>query len=198
MKKIIALALVLSLTACEEAPRAYTPAPFAFELVAAQPVMVNVHEVRVVNDYKSTNRRPNVEQEFPVPPAVAVSKWVNQRLKPNPVISANSVLEVVINDASVRETKLDKTKGVKGIFTDDQDARYDVKLSVTFRLFGGGGRGISDATGDVNVTRSRTINEKATVYQREAIYHQMVSDMMVDFDREANARLRTYFAPYLK
>jgi cell division protein FtsX len=68
------------------------------------------------------------------------------------------------------------------LFTDDQDARYDAKIYVTFRLFTGE-RALSDANADIAITRSRSINEQASVAQRESIYHQMTREMMVDFDR---------------
>lgn len=194
MPKILLAALMLGLSACEQAPQAYRPEPFAFETNRAAPIGIRVAEIKVVEDYHSPLRRPNVEQDFPVPPAVAVGKWVNQRLK---ATGTSGVMEVVINDASVKEIPLKKTGGIKGVFTDDQDARYEAKLSVTFRVFTGA-QAISDATGDVIVTRNHTINEKATVFQREAMYHGMTRDMMTTFDSEAQARLRQYFSPYLR
>lgn len=196
MKKIIAVAVMLGLSACAQAPEAYVAGPLTFEK-ASNPVTVNVHEIRVVNHYQAPLKRPNVEQEFTVTPAAAVSKWVSQRLRANPGISANSVLEVTINEASVVEEKLQKTQGFKGLVTDDQDARYTAKLSVTFKHYSAAGVA-SNATGDVIISRARTINERATVYEREAIYHQMTDALMNDFDREANARLRQYFSPYIR
>ena len=108
----------------------------------------------------------------------------------------SGVLEVIINDAAVKEVKLPTAKGVKSLFTDDQDARYDARINVTYRLYTGA-QAISDASGDVTVTRSHSINEKATVYQRQALYQKMTNDMMADFDRESNARLHQYFARFL-
>ena len=161
------------------------------------PAIVNVHEIRVVDEYRPTMRQPYVEQDFPVAPAVAIKKWAHKNLQANHAISANSVLEVSIADASVKETKLPKTKGIKGVFTDDQDARYDARIAVNFRLFNGTDA-MSKANGEVIITRSRTINERATVYEREAIYHNMLRDMMIQFDSEAKSRLHQYFQPYLK
>ena len=197
MKKLLIATLALTLAACQQAPSAFTPGPFAFEVNRMAPMTANVHEVRITSEYQPTMRTPYVEQDFPVAPAIAVKKWVSQRLEPNPAISANSILEVVITDASVKETRLPKTKGVKGVFTDDQDARYDARIAVTFRVFSGD-QAMSSATGDVIVTRSRTINERATVYEREAIYHTMLRDMMIQFDSEAKSRLHQYFQPFLK
>ena len=194
MKKIIPITLALLLTACQQAPNAYVPEPFAFETNAIAPIRLNVAEIKVVNGYTAPLRKPNVEHEFPVTPATAVRQWVNKRLK---AIGSNNILEITIDNASVKEVPLPKTKGVEGLFTDDQDTRYDAKLVVTMRLYSGT-RAMSDASADITITRSRSINEKATVFDRERLYHSMVREMMASFDGEANKQLRQYFSNYLK
>ena len=194
MKKCIALILIALLTACENAPSAFVPGPLAFESTIAAPMRIHVAKIEVLNHYQSPLRRPNMEQDFPVAPAKAIEKWVARRLS---ATGSSGVLQVIIHDGSVKETPLRKTPGVKGLFTDDQDARYDAKLAVTFRLFDGTSIA-SAATGDVEVTRFITINEKATVFERERIYHQMTDAMMNDFEREANARLHQHFSAVLK
>lgn len=197
MKKVLFLTLLVLLTACKQAPSAYEPPPFAFENGATAPRRVSVREIRVVDAYSTPLAKPNVEHEFPVTPESALKSWVSHRLHANPSISADSRLEVIIRDASVIETPLKKTEGVKGFFTDDQDARYDARIVVTFRLFGGGSLA-SVATGDVEITRYVTINEKASVFERQRIFHQLLEKMMLDFDREANARLNQYFSNVVK
>ena len=193
MKKILIAALTFLLVGCEQGPTPFVAAPFAFEQSTTAPMGMSVSRITVSDAYHPTLKRPYVEQEFPVAPSTAIHKWVDRRLK---ATGTSGVLEITINDASVKEVSLPKTKGLKGLITDDQDARYDAKMAVSFKLYGGGG-GISDASADVTISRSRTINERATVYQREAIYHQMMVEMMNDFDRETNARLRQYFSNYL-
>lgn len=194
MKKIIALiALSLALTACEDAPQPFKPEPLAFEQSSIPPLNVNVATIKITDNYHPPLTHPNVDQDFPVAPDSAVRRWVAARLKAS---GKSGVLEVVINDAAVKEVKLPTTKGVKGLFTDDQDARYDAHIAVTYRLYTGA-QAISDATGDVEISRSHSINEKATVYQRDALFQQMTNDMMNSFDSESNARLRQYFARFL-
>ncbi len=194
MKKLLIATLALALSACQNAPEAFSPRPFAFEVNRMAPLNVNVAEIRITDAYQAPMRRPNVEQDFPVSPANAVRKWANSRLRAS---GTKGILEVVIEDASAKETALAKTKGVKGIFTDDQDARYDARINVTFRAFNGTDA-LSTASGNVVITRNQTINESASVNQREAVYHQMLSEMMMNFDSEANARLRQYFSTYLR
>lgn len=194
MKKIITLTLIAMLTACQQAPVGYKPEPFAFELAPNNIIGVNVAEIRVIETYQAPMRRPNVEQDFPVPPASAVKKWVAKRLR---ATGQKGVLEITISDASVKEAPLPKTPGLKGLFTDDQDARYDAKLAVNFSLRTGT-QNLADATSDVAVTRSQSINEKATVDDRARLYHTMTREMMASFDHESEARLHQYFAAFLR
>lgn len=193
MKRCAIFALAIILVACEQAPSAFVPAPLAFEQNLAAPTGIKVGEIRIIDHYRSPLHRPNIEQEFPLPPALAVRKWVDARLK---ATGSSGVLEVNIDKASAIATPLPKTKGLKGLITDDQDTRVDATLVVVFKLYTGA-QAISDASGTVEIRRSRTINERATVYEREAIYHQMTNEMMVDFEREANARFSQYFKTFV-
>ena len=194
MKKIIAiLALTLTVAACQEAPEGYKPGPLAFEQSSIPPLNVNVATIKITDGYHPPLRAPNVDQDFPIAPDSAIRRWVAARLK---ATGSSGVMEVIINDAAVKEAKLPTTKGMKGLFKDEQDARYNAHIAVTYRLYTGD-QAMSNASGDVEVTRSHTINEKATVYERDALFQQMTQDMMADFDRESMGRLHQYFAPYL-
>ena len=192
MKKILALIATVLLAACQTAPLGYTPGPFSF--AGKPPLRINVAEIRIVENYKPTLALPNVDHDFPVPPADAIRQWAKQRL----VASGSSgVLEVVIDDASVKEVKLPKTEGIKGLFTDDQEARYDAQVNVTLRVFSGA-QGLSDATGDIVISRSRSINEKATIDQRTRQFHGMTRDIMTTFDTLAEQHLRQYFVRFMR
>lgn len=196
MNKALLFTLSIALLgACAQAPEVFKAGPLAFELEQGV-THLSVNEIRVLNYYQSPIKRPNVEQEFPVAPSAAVSTWVSKRLRANPG-NNQGILEVTIHEASVIEQALPKTEGFKGLITDDQDARYTAKLVVSFKHYPAGSSA-ANATGDVTVSRSRTINERATVSEREAIFHQMTNTLMTDFDREANSRLRQYFATYIR
>ena len=192
MKKILVILGVLLLAGCEQAPPAFVPDPIDFS--GKPTIRVDVAEVRFVESYKAPLREPNVEHLFPTPPAVAVKQWLKQRVF---AVGTSGVLEITVNDASVKEVKLPKTQGIQGLFTDDQDTRYDANLSVSLRLFNGTDS-MSVASGDVIISRSRSINEKATVNDRERLFDAMTKEMMMTFDQQATERLRQYFASYLK
>ncbi len=189
MKKILALvATVLLATACTEAPASTALAPIRF---TQPPMKVSVAQVRVEN---LTPALPGaVDAQMPTPPAAAVTQWVNDRLV---AAGSSGYMVVSMQNASMIETKLAKTDGIKGFFTDDQDAKYTGTLVVNFRLF----NGISTtpvAEANVNVARGRSINEDATLAQRELFYHQLVSDMMQAFNGEAETQLRRFMGTYM-
>ena len=192
MKKLFALVITALLVACQPAPSGFVADPISF--ASRGIIRLNVAEIRITQNYQSPMRAPNVDHEFPIPPETALKIWVHDRLT---AFGQSGMMEVTIEDASVKEVKLPKTEGVKGLFTDDQDARYDAVMHVTFRLYTGA-QGISDASGDVIVTKSRSINEKATVDERRKMYHDMTRDMMTQFNSEAEARLRQYFSRYIR
>ncbi len=106
------------------------------------------------------------------------------------------MLVVSIDDASVKETKLPKTEGIKGWFTDDQDARYDAIVAVTLRIYDANNSPV--ATASVTANRSRTIHEKATVDERNQFYYDLVRDLMYSFNGESETRIRQFFGNYLR
>lgn len=189
MKKLIAVALFL-LTACSTAPAGYQPKPYSY----APPLTLNAQEIRVTDNSATSLRLPHIEQDFPVLPSAVLKHWADQRLRAN---GQGGIMEVNITEASAIATPLPKTKGIEGLFTDDQDTRYDLTLKVNFRIYSGASA-LSDASGDVTVTRARTINEKATVNDRQKVLDDMLHDAMASFDREAELRLRQYFSAFMK
>jgi hypothetical protein len=192
MKKLLALALVaLTFTACEDAPQVSAPAPITFSNRA--PIRLNVAQVKVIDSYRSSMTMPYIEHTLPTSPATAIHQWAGQRL-----IAAGQAgtLEITIEDAAVKQTDLKLKDGIEGFFTDQQSERYDAHVRVTMKLYDGV-QTISIADADVDVSRMQTVNEKATVSQREKILNGMVQDIMLRFDSEGEARLRQYFARFI-
>lgn len=192
MRSFITATFCILLAACSQAPQ--TPALKPVDFSHKTPISLAVSEIRVIEAYQSPLRDPNVEHLFPTPPVQAVKTWANQRLR---AAGASGILEITVEDASVVEKALPKTDGVRGLFTDDQAERYDARLRATIRLYTGA-RAVSDAEGSVNIVRSRSINEKATIAEREEMYQQIVLDMIQQFDTEAELRFRQYFSPYIR
>jgi len=192
MKKIFAVMLAFLAVACQPAPEAYVPEPIRF--AALGQIRMNVAEIRLVESYKSSGKSPNVEQNFPMPPAAAIKQWVSDRLVAS---GQNGILEITIDNASVKELALPKNEGIDGMFTNDQEARYDALVHVTYRLYTGN-QGLSDASGEVVVTRSRSIAEGATVDERQKFFHDLTREIMVQFNTESEKRFQQYFGAFVK
>ena len=196
MKKFLALALALALTAlvlasCQDAPAPSSAAPLNFGGKA--PLRLNVAQINVTQTYQPPMAAPNVDHTMPTPPIMAVKQWAGQRFV---AAGGQGSLEITIDDASVKETALPKKDGLTGFFTDDQEARYDAHIAITIRLYDGVNT-ISVAEAKAEVTRMRTINEKANVAQREAMFNGMLQEMMLHLDSETEARIRQYFSRFI-
>lgn len=196
MKKILALALSLAalvtISACQEAAAPTAQAPITFG--AKPPLRINVAQISVAETYRAPMQAPNVDHTLPTPPLMAIKQWAGQRLV---AAGAQGTLEITIEDAAVKETKLQKkTSGVEGFFTDDPSERYDAHIRVVMRLYNGQDT-ISVAEGTVDASRMQTVNEKTTVAEREKRLNDMVQSLMTQFDTEAELRIRQYFAAHI-
>ena len=175
MRKIIPLCLLtLLLCGCYNAPPP-PPLPQALEINFRryQPIYLNVTSIEIVDEYKSPMRAPNVEHLMPYSPAEAMHIWTRDRLRS---VGADKTMQVIVKDASVVAVDLPKPGGVEGAITISQDKRYDAKLSIEMRIYGGGA--MSEANIDVTATRSVTIPENASVAKREAVFRKLTYDLM--------------------
>lgn len=177
-----ALAGALLLSACQppEPPPVRLP-----ELSFAQygPIVFDVARIDMVDRREQpSGGAARIESQAPVPPADAVRRWAQDRLRAE---GTTGTLTVVIKDASITETPLPKTGGIRGTFTTDQSARFDGRIDVELVAEDRGRRyqGFTTAT----ATRSTTMPENASLDQRDRILRKLVEDMMQD----VNYRLET-------
>ena len=193
MKHVLVLLVLSVLISCQSAPTPFVAEPLNFSRNGA-PITLNIAEIRIAERYQSPMPAPNMEQNFPILPSAALKQWVAQRMRTG---GTQGILEVSIDDASAKEVLLPPTtEGLSGIFTYDQAARYDANIHVTFRLYDG----VNEtplATGDVVVSRSKSISQKASVEDHQRLYDDMLRDMMQQFDPLAVERLNQYFSTYI-
>ena len=144
-RPLAALLVVVSvvLVGCET-----QPIPQFRELTYSQlgPIRLSVDEVEIINAYQSALQDPYVEHRFPTPPGAAARRWAEDRLIASGGQGARAVFTIL--DASVVESRLEPTTGVKGFFTKDQSERYDATLAVRLDVFDSGGarRGTTTVT----------------------------------------------------
>ena len=156
------------------------------------PIRLDVARIEVVTEYTMPLKAPNVEHLMPIPLAAAAKRWAEERLQP----TGNArVARVVIQDGSVVQTPLKKTEGVKGFFTDDQEARYDARLAVTLAILDDRAAGLGTAAAEA--TRSRTINEKATLNDRDKLYYEITDQLVREIDQALQKQIAANLARYV-
>ena len=180
---------VILLAACATPP----PSPQFPQLTFTHvpPIRLDARRLTIVDDYKTAGRS-DVSQGMPVPPAVAVHQWANDRLVP----AGNSgQIVVTITEASVIETALEKTKGVRGVVTTDQSERYDGRLAVKVEIRDTAAR----RGGDVSAvaTRSRTVAENVSLNQRDKVWFEITESMIQDLDRELEKAIGQFLQPFV-
>jgi hypothetical protein len=172
---VLAIAATLALGACTSTP----PRPQARQISFANlaPISFDVAKIEVVQQYQPPQVAPNVDHLTPVPPSDAIRRWANERVR---AMGTSGTMRVIIKDASITETHLAGTTGVRGAFTTDQSERYDGRLSVDLvvevpsRRF----QGYTGAT----VARTISVPENVSLQGREDAWHNLVERMMADLN----------------
>src|SRR3546814_4072988 len=87
--------------------------------------------VETVIEYQPTAQPPHIELNIPQPPQVVAQRWARDRVALDN--TQQNTVRVVIKKASVTETDLRKTPGLRGNFTEDQIARFDTDVEMSDR-----------------------------------------------------------------
>ena len=189
-KFFLAIVALFAITACTtSAPTTPTP---TINFSDSPKINVNVAQIEVIEAYKSPFAAPNIEHLMPYSPADAMQLWIKDRLR---AVGSDKLLQITIVDAHVIESKLPKTQGLKGLFTIDQDKKYDARLEVEMRIYGDAA--LSEADTSVSVTRSITIPENASVNSRTAAYVKMIHDLMEIMDARLEKNMHEYMNNYI-
>ncbi len=178
------------LSACAATPERQVFPELNFNHVSQ--INLDVSEVRIVNEYRSPLKAPNVEHEMPVKIDQSVRKWADQRIRVSGNQNAFAVL--TIKDASVVEKQLEKKTGLTGFFTNDQSERYEFRLLAELRIEEVNG---NKAIATAEVSRVKTVPEDMTLNDRDMMYFQQVESLMRDFNIEMENNIRKFMGRFL-
>jgi hypothetical protein len=184
--------VLLGLAGCQ-APSEPMPNYAAPSFSDKAPFRLNASDIRVVEVYEPPLTPPNVDHLSPVSPGNAMKRWISDRLV---AAGTTGSVEVEILDASITETPLPVTSGVKGSFTNDQQLRYRGNLKVQIKYYSGN-NALSEAQAEASATKSLTVAEDATVLDREKALVSISSELVRMIDRELEKQIPQYFSNYL-
>ena len=191
MKPVFAL-ILFTLTACANAPEPPPDFP-PIRFTHAEQVRLDAAQVTVESEYNAPLQAPFVEHLFPTSPEQAVRNWVNDRIQP---AGDRGLFHMTIHQASVQEVPLEQSKGLTGLLTTEPSERYDAVLTATAKLYKEA-RLLPMAEANIAVNISRSIQENATLNEREKFFYDLTRDLMQQFDAQMTDQLNTYFQPYI-
>ena len=148
--------------------------------------------LEVAQLYRAPGKAPNVEHRFPTSPGAAAARWARDRLHPT---GGGNMVRVSILDASVIEVPLERSGGVRGVFTTDQSERYDGTLQVRIEMLAPDRRQL--AMVESRAKRSRSVPENITLAEREKVWFRLTEDMMNDINGSLESQIRKYFTAWL-
>jgi hypothetical protein len=191
--KIVAIAVLAGLAACDTAPPRPTYPDIHF--TNETPIRLAVSVVDVRNDYKPTFQSPHVEHLFPVPPAQAAENWAHDRLQAGGGAAVSA--RFTIQEASVIETQLPKkSEGISGAFKKEATERYDATLRAMLEIVDA--RGFALRTVTTKVVRSQSVLEGITPNERDQTWYDMTKALMADFDQQMSAEISANLGGYFQ
>jgi hypothetical protein len=151
-----------------------------------------VGRIEVVREYAPPLRAPNVDHLFPVPPMQMAEQWAHDRLV---AAGGPGELRYVIKRASVVETQLPKTTGIRGAFTTDQTQRYDAVVEVEIEVRNE--RGYRDGIVTARAERRQTAAEDISVAARERLWFGMTEALGRDLNQELERNIQSGLPRFL-
>ncbi|MBM3524276.1 MAG: hypothetical protein FJX57_15080 [Alphaproteobacteria bacterium] len=189
---LIGLATSSTLAACQSAPP--KPAFAALTYAHKGAIRLTVGTIDVMSEYVSPMRPPHIEHRMPVSPLETLRRWPADRLVA--AGGADHVARYTIREASVKETALPRTQGVRGVVTKDQTERYDLALAVMIEIRQQRG-GFVEASAEARVTRFRTVVEGISLADRERAWYELLEIAMLELDAELERQARSHLARYI-
>ncbi|MDE0780588.1 MAG: hypothetical protein OSB67_07530 [Alphaproteobacteria bacterium] len=154
-------------------------------------IQLDARTLTVVDNYLSAERS-GVTQGIPIPLDVVVHQWARDRLVP---AGKNGEIVVTITEASIIETTLERTKGVRGFVTTDQSERYDGRLGVKIEIRDAAAQRVGDVS--AVALRSRTVAEDLTLNERDRVLFAITEAMINDLNSELEKAIGQFLLPFV-
>lgn len=171
-----------------------SPAPKYPEITFThvQPFRFDAASLDIVDTFKPAFSNPFVEHLMPISPAASARRWAGDRIA---LAGESGRVVFTIIDASVTETPLKRTTGVRGVVTSDQSERYDARLQVKLAVRSGDGRQRGEVMAEAN--RSRTVAENLSLNERERVWFEMTEVLISELNGELETAIRKFLQPFL-
>jgi hypothetical protein len=189
--RLATLAVLVVLSGCTQpAPPGAQFADITFQQFPRYSFAVG--KIEIVREYMSPGAPPNVEHQFPVTPMQMAERWARDRLD---AVGGPGELRYVIKRASVVETQLPRTTGIRGAFTTDQAQRYDGVVEVEIEIRNE--RGYRDGLVTARAERRQSVAENISLADRERAWYSMTEGLGRDLNQELERNIQVGLTRFL-
>lgn len=141
------------------------------------PIRLDVAEIIIKTTYQEPLEPPHVGEQFPVTPSRAARRWVEDRLQ---AVGERGSATVSIIESSAVETELERTEGIKGVFTKDQAQSYEFAVEMLVEAMDPVGP--RAATASARITKKVSVAEDINMNEREETWYKLTKDGMNSFN----------------
>jgi hypothetical protein len=188
---LTALALAPALAACTKpAPPGAQFADITFQQYPR--FTFGVSRIEIVREYVPPATAPNVDHLFPVPPLRMAEHWARDRLA---AVGGPGELRYVIKRASVVETQLPRTTGIRGAFTNEQSQRYEALVEVELEVRNE--RGYRDGLVTARAERRQSVLEDISLAERERVWFGITEALGRDLNQELERNIQVGLVRFL-
>jgi len=186
-----AFAALLALTGCTKpAPPGAQFADITFQQYPRFNFAVG--KIEIVREYAPPGAAPNVDHLFPVTPMQMAERWARDRLA---AVGGPGELRFVIKRASVVESQLPRTTGIRGAFTTDAAQRYDAVVEVEIEIRNE--RGYRDGLVTARAERRQSVLENISLAEREQTWFAMTEGLGRDLNQELERNIQIGLVRFL-
>lgn len=189
-RAFLATGLAFIATGCDTPPERRQFAQLTYQHLP--PIRLDVAEIVVVEAYESPKTPPYIDHLFPLRPSSVAARWAKDRLQAG---GRDGQATYTVRVAEAKETPLERSSGLTGIFTEDQSDRYDLIMQVDLEVL----RMQPVANGKISaqVQRSQTVGEDMTLNEREAVWYQMTESAMNELDGKLETIIKDRLARFV-
>ena len=119
-----------------------------------------------------------------------VKNWAEARLKPVKT-NNSSVIQVVINIASIKAISLKQNTKIEDIFISNAAINIETNLDITINLLDQNGNKLSYV--DLKIFKSQELGDNISLLEKEYLIQEMLQSLIKDFDSLAINKIKEIF-----
>lgn len=185
---VVAGAALALMAACTTAPVANYPDVTWRHLA---PIMFSAGPVEKIAAW-SDGEEGSIASDLPFSLGKMAMNWPDDRLQ---TAGTSDMLRYSVTEASITSNALKTTKGIKGVFTDDQSDKIELKVAAKLELMDA--NGIQKGEVQAMASRSRTLSESMSVSEREQAIYEATAALLMDLDRELERQINANLGRFI-